>query len=311
MALGDIDFEKYLESRTANEVPPRILHRYLTAEATIATLRSKCLRFSSPLRFNDPFDTQWDIAWRTKLPEIRARYADQVVAQLTGHLSLGSDVNSPGYSFLQTEVARIAALTESDRSEELTKIRKAILSIEQPDVPKKQDMLRRFRIMSMSARLDSLLMWSHYSDQHRGAVLSLDSSVLERLWKRPVRPVDYSDQLPAGFDPEAWIQHMLFDTPIPEDHTLADKWSLTKARDWEYEREWRFVMIEPAVSSALYTDYPFPADALVSVGVGSRVPKEVAMAIAYAAACVNPTVELLAAQRSPTSFGLDLRPLVG
>ncbi len=69
MPRGDEHFDEYVRSRTVS--PPKILYKYTTVETARIILSTGKLRFQSPLRYNDPFDSQWDLLWPAFTPDAR------------------------------------------------------------------------------------------------------------------------------------------------------------------------------------------------------------------------------------------------
>lgn len=59
--------------------PPRqTLFRYLTANAAVATLAHMTTRWSSPLRFNDPFDTHFCLEFGFPLRDLQPILGDRM-----------------------------------------------------------------------------------------------------------------------------------------------------------------------------------------------------------------------------------------
>ena len=90
---------------------------------------------------------------------------------------------------------------------------------------------------------DSILMWSHYGDCSRGICIEYDFRLLSpnNLLTKvlfPIaytkRPLDFSDWLDDGRNAKEVY-------PIDSAVLCA---SLNKSKIWEYEKEWRFVMID-------------------------------------------------------------------
>ncbi len=82
-------------------------------------------------------------------------------------------------------------------------------------------------ILSLSSTPYELLMWSHYAKSHAGMCLQLERHNGLDLAKR----VDYGDKMPVMLKLMASEQCM---------HGEAiSKVLLTKAKSWQYEREWR------------------------------------------------------------------------
>ena len=88
----------------------------------------------------------------------------------------------------------------------------------------------RLFIGSLSARKNSMLMWSHYSNSHKGFCLGYDVKSLINTHKYLLLPVIYSDTIPY-IDPKAAIT-----TNVLPLISIA-----TKSKDWSYEEEWRIV----------------------------------------------------------------------
>lgn len=91
-------------------------------------------------------------------------------------------------------------------------------------------------ILCFSERKDDLLMWSHYSDSHRGIVLGFDIPNNIDCYK-----VVYSNNFSS---PRDLIQ--------TQNNKAINKWLLKKSRHWLYEREWRMLSLNEYESSPYY-----------------------------------------------------------
>jgi hypothetical protein len=84
----------------------------------------------------------------------------------------------------------------------------------------------RIQICSFSACYDSLLMWSHYADQHKGICIEYDFIDCDEI--RPfLQPVLYDDKI---------FKIKSFDEMNAINNIMA---SIAKSKDWSYEKEWR------------------------------------------------------------------------
>ena len=96
-----------------------------------------------------------------------------------------------------------------------------------------------FKICSLSERYESILMWSHYADFHRGFVLEYDFSKKSNAdeFYRLLWPVVYKNNL---ID----ISKMLLPSENkPQfNHFFGILASMHKALDWGYEKEWRLIL---------------------------------------------------------------------
>lgn len=85
-------------------------------------------------------------------------------------------------------------------------------------------------IACFSEKCDSMLMWSHYGDEHRG--LCAGYNLHELIEKYSCFPVIYSDKMPQKKALDIGNKDMLYES------------ILTKSKDWEYEAEWRIIDID-------------------------------------------------------------------
>lgn len=123
-------------------------------------------------------------------------------------------------------------------------------------------MIQQFRVCCFSASHDSLLLWAHYADNHRG--MCLEYEISEEAFRSQFFPVKYSS-----------VQPVLNGVPrYPAGTPHAGKLSfhidrecaifLTKSKDWSHEREYRTLRLAtqpqmpgekhslPGVLSAIY-----------------------------------------------------------
>jgi hypothetical protein len=89
------------------------------------------------------------------------------------------------------------------------------------------EILNDYAVLSLTE--DSLhpLMWSHYSDSHRGICIEFDATM---YFFRFAHSIDYSESYPV-VDPRK---------SSPEEINRIS--ILTKAKFWEYEKEWRIIL---------------------------------------------------------------------
>jgi len=111
------------------------------------------------------------------------------------------------------------------------------------------DTVGEIGVACFSARLDSILMWSHYADRHIGLCLEFDTNY------------------PPFSDPEK-LHRLIYSNSYPRLLLIATFQSsnmpfdplVTKSKDWEYEEEWRFITdkgnwlleYEPKALTAIY-----------------------------------------------------------
>lgn len=134
------------------------------------------------------------------------------------------------------------------------------------EVHYKQESRSKFRmddylgtyVFCLSERNDSILMWAHYANENAGICIEYDFNELdeESLVRKCLFPVSYCSK-PIDVLP-------LFDKDNPPTllypvDTAALCTALSKAKEWEYEREWRFVEIDiKAKAQRVFRRAPIP-----------------------------------------------------
>lgn len=95
---------------------------------------------------------------------------------------------------------------------------------------KSEKMQKRVFVACFSEINNSMLMWSHYAEQHTG--LCIGYRLHDLIEKYNCFPVIYSNQMP-----------LISDIGNAEENTLYQS-ILTKREDWSYEQEWRIIEID-------------------------------------------------------------------
>jgi hypothetical protein len=103
---------------------------------------------------------------------------------------------------------------------------------------------------------DNILMWSHYASSHSGICLQFEGNVDIKSIFQVAYDVKYTDEYPVidfTTDPKDW---------------LLEKGLLTKAKDWEYEREYRIIC------DANLKKIKFPPESLTGIIFGLKTSTE-------------------------------------
>lgn len=218
-------------------------YKYTSTQTAKIILRTRSLRYSSPLLFNDPFDNSQELRLdfeESELAEaVRARFADLIEAgreaEIRGRftLDLGLSLIRRGLSRatpelrhdIAEEVRATPVLTESEGLRGLRQVWNS--------------MVVNMRVFCVSESHTITPMWNHYADEYRGVVLELEASDEIGNDLITARKVRYLDP-PAIATIEEWTDAILgLDGKQIED--LFRELQFTKHPDWEKEQEWRVV----------------------------------------------------------------------
>ncbi len=163
-------------------------------------------------------------------------------------------------------------------------------------------------VLCLSKRADSILMWGHYSDSHRGMAIGFDTASPVFRPGIGLRDVNYSKER-VVFDAN-WKQGSL---PFNQ---YEDKLILTKNDDWKYEEEQRQIFALSMVTKKTFGEgrigyfVEFPAAAVKSIIFGVRCSDETKKKVqAIMSTGKFPNAKLLQADLHNDNFSLTLIPM--
>lgn len=221
-----------------------ILYKYLPP-CRIDILVNQKIRFTQPPCFNDPFECSPFIKGMGLTSDEFSRVGEK-------------ELRTQGVS--EEEIIEI--INEMHTDENINKIFPRV----------NRFMLDLFSkaigILSLSERNDSILMWSHYTQNHEGFVIGFDTNS-DFFITNPkgatytigeLNKVIYSYSRPTNYLIKMELHELYF----------------TKSQEWAYEKEWRFFKsIDSADEVVENGEYPvylysFSADTINSIIIGIR-----------------------------------------
>ena len=254
-----------------NVVKPDALYKYcMFNEYTEEIFTHNEIYFSSPEKFNDPFDSKPRLTCEGTMKE-RKRYLCKQ------------------YQKKYPKRSKEEILTDVEM-EIITKGRDEIVLNEAME--KSREILRKkLGICCFSEKRDNILMWAHYANQHTGFCLEFD---IDNDFFKPITcaiKVEYDAIWPE-------LNVMRLDS-YPEGK--VGKKLLIKANDWEYEQEWRIVDHKkgPGIQN-------FPENALSGVILGCRISQENKENVFRWCRKRNHPPTLYEAKEKQKEFGLDI-----
>jgi len=162
-----------------------------------------------------------------------------------------------------------------------------------------------YLILSLSKINNGRLMWSHYTDSHRGMVLGFDSThPFFSAWKPSMTPLmdaDYSETRFALKRGEEWT-----------DENVVGMF-LRKSSDWTYEAEVR-MFARSTAADRVATDseghplylFNFPSESLKEVIFGVLADDDLRLRVTELVRTKYPQVRLFQAMLNETDFNLEM-----
>ncbi|MBI4379259.1 MAG: DUF2971 domain-containing protein [Nitrospinae bacterium] len=186
---------------------PQFLYRYrsIASKNLDRTFTHNELYFSRPDQFNDPFDCKTHFTFKGCNEKDIRKYFEVAFSIHQPNLS-DSDRNTI-----------IERLVNNYKSGNAT-FPQRMIDIVREKLPKS---INTLRMLCLSEVYNDILMWSHYSDGHRGIVLQFDTVCITKQFDRSCKKVDYYSEFPTLRDYNEQFQEQMF--------------LLAKSDHWSYE----------------------------------------------------------------------------
>lgn len=239
-------------SDALTQMMPNSLFRYRSCtEKQIDAFQKDTIYAVSADLFNDPYDTlvRYDIDGIKDY--VNALLESNTLVQLKKYLEEGNDfANNMKDSFPKGMVenikAQILATDFEEKKDFLAAYKSQMLQTIDFLYPLLADVSKRFvSIACFCESVQSITMWSHYADYHKGFALEYEMRpTLTKGIKEGVGlyPVIYDDIRYDASQYMAWAFLKMFGINAPNPDVLSHtKCTLHKSRQWEYENEWRLV----------------------------------------------------------------------
>lgn len=267
--------------------------KYVSSEL-VEHLLNQTIRLTQPDALNDPFEMK---RFRKRLieeatPELWAAPAaatQVIMGQLTRHptdspLSAATNalhtlLRSFGHVTKLQGGDPAAALTQNRLSAQAQASFKPLGEVEIRNMRKKAktfiDKMDRYGILSLTQHDNDLLMWAHYAEEHRGAVLEID--VDDKAFCAPFTTGQVHDE-----DVDEWrgdVEYPPKRAAPPVSHANFIASFFQKSPQWGYEHEYRIIRrVEKGIKLDGRVDknrhsiylFPLPASCIKRVIFGAR-----------------------------------------
>ena len=221
-----------------NEIPritPRFLFKFQPVnENTLSNLQKNIIWFSNPRTFNDPFE------FCIRLDKSKISYEDYEI-------------------YTKRMFSDFDRKIEDINFQKLKEIQNQYLeSLELLYQQSKKESLGNIGVACFSEIKDDILLWSHYANKHRGFCVEFDS---RHIPFNQAHKVTYSEIIHTIEDINKLIP--------PELEKVFHLMHTTKAKCWQYEKEWRIFL--PDKQNSAFIINP---EAISAIYLGSRMNRE-------------------------------------
>ena len=222
---------------------PQFLYRYrsIASKNLDRTFTHNELYFSRPDQFNDPFDCKTHFTFKG---------CDE--KDIRKYFEVASSIHPPNLS--DSEIERFV----NDYKSGNATFPQKMINMLRKDLPKYQLTLR---MLCLSEVYDNILMWSHYSDGHRGIVLQFDTAYIAKQFVSRCEKVDYYSDFPTLRDYNERFREQMF--------------LLAKSDHWSYEKEWRIInSVENDEEDKIDKVYKIEKEMLAGIILGCEISNE-------------------------------------
>ena len=245
-------------SEAIREMMPKRLFRYRAFnDRSVVAFQNDVIYAVTADKFNDPYDTlvRYDLEGVEKW--VNTVMNTETLAQMKTWFAQGWDLPNEVNHILTTEMTDVLKVALSsienqnikDFEGRIEETRKRMISMIETYFPILSEASKRYStIACFSENVDSILMWSHYADSHKGFALEYD---FRPTLERPIKnvglfPVVYSEERFDISDYIAWafLRIIGFPAKMP-DISASIKNALWKSDVWAYEKEWRMIDSTP------------------------------------------------------------------
>ncbi len=246
---------------------PNRLYKYESFNTySLSNLKNQQVYFSKPVSFNDPFDcaigcTFEDISVK-ELDEIHQLYLEKSPNKTEFIRKFGDKPNKYFSGFMKGAVQEMF-------------------------IESRDNILNNRGVTCFSETPQDILMWSHYSDKHKGFCLEFDTQY--EPFNKSIK-VEYSKNIPH-VNPAEMI--------LRSDVKQIIKMVVTKFESWSYEKEWRSIHNEGNIL------FGYPAESITGIYFGSKVDYAHLEIIALIIQGQNPNVKLYQGTMLEQQYGVN------
>jgi hypothetical protein len=264
-----------------NKYPVKVYkYRSWTDENHRNLLLKNHLFFTSPKDFNDPYD--YKIPYDFSLLD-----TDEKIEQYLEKKKIDSESH-----YLQKDLEQLLKSFEHRLRNELSQVQEHFNALYFDGADK------HYGVLSLSERWDSILMWSHYADFHKGYCVG--------FWEEKLRNTFIATGGRVIYPPENNFPRL---SPIGDFLQNMIQESHVKSNDWKYEKEYRLAKVfYPEIPSTEDRIQEFPNNFISEIIIGIRASDKTRTELIQIGKTKG--VEVYQSIKKPFKFAMDRQRLL-
>lgn len=249
-------------------------YKYVTSDVAKLIIKDHTLRWSCPAAFNDPFDHRFAFISEDQIPALTELLQQRARSYVWDRDDIEFDPCPPFGPILVLLKQMKAVVPQEEFLRRFEAIRQRIVESgtralayfnEETNHARLQT-----RVLCLAEENDNLLMWSHYSASHTGAVFKLNAVGELDVPLLVAKKVTYSMEYPLFATEEELIDHLLYVHRIDFAQRERDL-LLVKGHNWQYENEWRVSITDEAYPLGGAIDFKEPPEVFGAIYLGCRM----------------------------------------
>lgn len=232
---------------------PTFLYKYRyfdREEYQLQFLKDGSLFCSSPIKFNDPFDSFVKIDYSSATDSGILKKLERIIRHSQPDLSNGEVYKRVTNDFQSFDKRRLY-----DKDLHINIIIDQITN--------------HFGVYSLSAAKNNILLWSHYAASHTGFLIEFNSLPLKNFLVNTYFPLKQKHALFEVHYSNKYASINAFSDNYDEE---LNKAFLTKAKEWSYEKEWR-ILYYGGANKSIKIPLSFLPDIVNCVILGYKISK--------------------------------------
>lgn len=283
-------------------------YKYTDIETAYLILQNKTWRWSSPSQFNDPFDVQSTLCFDCKEDVCREALCKEIEEIVLAKKQVDFKHEGMGMAIIELRNKYLSQDCTKEYARAIIKIMVNAWGVLREEFRAQyfqwwQKALPYLRVFCISEVKDSILMWSHYADYHKGVVFKLKVLHNKDNALCVAGQVIYDKNPFTFFTTQEWIDDFIGVDRVSEEK-IGDKYIYHKNKIWDYEKEWRVWTKVTEKVEQEFTDYNVCPEEIEAVYFGCHTSDENRTKIIKLAREVNPKVTFFQGSKAQDRFGI-------
>jgi hypothetical protein len=280
-------------------LPP--LYKYLDVDGAKLTLRHGTFKHSKPSDFNDTADLTIESLFpeseESVLTTIKNNFHNIILENIdTPPTCLNLQLRE-NIALLQTIYKQnpnsVKILKDSAEKEAISEVYDLdhMNAFAQASIKDINNFLQGYRVLCVSEKIDSEIMWDTYAQYHQGIALRIVPNMEKDSKFTRFQKVSYRAERPPLYDDAlSFLKGSLFGDQEKDKRTLLEKIIYTKTLKWEHEKEYRLAI--PIIDGKNWNLMPYHPEEITELYLGAEIRDNAKRDIVGLAKSLNPNISI-------------------